>query len=139
VTDNRIRIVMADDHPIVRKGLRRSIEEFDGIDVVAEAGDGMAALEQIQRLKPDLAILDVDMPKLDGLEVAREMRKLALETRVNLLDASHRRRFFQCSIRGGGQGIHPQRQRFRRYSGGNPCRGIRADVREPRHDSLACK
>jgi DNA-binding NarL/FixJ family response regulator len=104
LTEKRIRIVMADDHPIVRKGLRLSIEEFEGIEVVAEAGDGKAALEQIQQLKPDLAILDVDMPKLDGLEVARELRKLELETRVIFLTLHTDVDFFNAAFEAGGRG-----------------------------------
>jgi DNA-binding NarL/FixJ family response regulator len=95
---------MADDHPIVRKGLRLSIEEFDGIDVVAEAGDGKAALEQIRRLTPDIAILDVDMPKLDGLEVAREVRNLALDTRIIFLTLHTEVDFFHAAFDAGGKG-----------------------------------
>ena len=67
---NQIRILIADDHPIVRKGVRQSLEEDANLTVIAEAGDGETALALIQELKPDIAILDIEMPKLDGLVVA---------------------------------------------------------------------
>jgi len=68
--DNEIRVVIADDHPVVRRGLRQTIEADPRLKVVAEAGDGEAALAQIQELKPAIAVVDVDMPRLDGLAVA---------------------------------------------------------------------
>lgn len=73
-----IRLVVVDDHPIVRKGLRDVIEEEPDLKVLAEAGDGAAGLELIRNLRPDIAVLDLDMPKLDGFAVAAEIRKLKL-------------------------------------------------------------
>ena len=72
---DEIRIVIADDHPIVRKGLRQVIEEEPDLRVVAEAGDREAGLALIQKLQPQVAVLDLDMPKLDGFAVAGEIRK----------------------------------------------------------------
>ncbi len=68
-----IRIVIADDHPIVRQGLKLAIEMETDLKIVGEAGDGRAALTAIEELKPDVAILDVDMPHQDGFQVAREL------------------------------------------------------------------
>lgn len=68
-----IRILIADDHPVFRKGLRQIVEEDSALRVLAEAEDGEAALALIQQLVPDVALLDVDMPKLDGIEVARAL------------------------------------------------------------------
>jgi len=104
MSDNPIRIVMADDHPVVRKGLRLSIEEYEGIEVVAEAGDGEVALKQIRQFAPDIAILDVDMPKLDGLGVAKEVRKLSLPTKIIFLTLHTDVDFFHASFDAGGHG-----------------------------------
>ena len=80
-----IRLVVADDHPIVRKGLCQVIEEQPDLKVVAEAGDGVMALALIESLKPRVAIVDLDMPKLDGFGVAMEIHKLRLPVEVIFL------------------------------------------------------
>src|SRR5215472_1720887 len=82
---NPIRIVIADDHPIVRKGLRQVIEEQPDFQVVAEAGDGETGLELIRQLQPHVAILDLDMPKRNGFEVAGEIRRSNLSVEVIFL------------------------------------------------------
>lgn len=72
--DNIIKIIIADDHPIFRNGLRRIIETEDKILIIGEADNGTKALEKIRELKPDIAVLDIDMPKMTGLEVLRELK-----------------------------------------------------------------
>jgi DNA-binding NarL/FixJ family response regulator len=79
------RIVIADDHPIVRKGLRQVIEEEPDLKVVGEAGDGEAGLALIRKLQPHVAVLDLHMPKLDGFAVAREIRKSSLPVDIIFL------------------------------------------------------
>jgi DNA-binding NarL/FixJ family response regulator len=64
-----IRVILVDDHSIVRAGLRRLVEESDDMEVVAEAADGREAIHQIRELKPDVAVIDLSMPEIDGLEV----------------------------------------------------------------------
>jgi len=83
--DEEIRILIADDHPIVRKGLRLSVEEDAGLKVIAEASDGEMALALIKKLHPHIAVLDIDMPKLDGLGVAREIARQKLEVKIIFL------------------------------------------------------
>jgi DNA-binding NarL/FixJ family response regulator len=82
---DRIRILIADDHPVVRKGLRMAVEEDTGLTMVAEAADGEAALALIEELRPQVAVLDVDMPKLDGFGVAREVRRRQLPVEMIFL------------------------------------------------------
>jgi two-component system, NarL family, response regulator NreC len=78
-------IVLADDHPIVRQGMRGLLESEPGFVVVGEAGDGREAMDLVERLQPDVAILDLMMPELNGLEVARRTLRLSPRTRVVIL------------------------------------------------------
>jgi DNA-binding NarL/FixJ family response regulator len=70
-----VRILIADDHPVVRHGLRTLLGERQGWEVVAEAADGMEAVEMATRLSPDVAVLDLSMPRLHGLEACRKIRE----------------------------------------------------------------
>jgi DNA-binding NarL/FixJ family response regulator len=101
---NEISIVLADDHPVVRKGLKLSIEEDSRLKVIAEAGDGEAALALIRDLNPQLAILDIDMPKLSGLDVARQVAKLGLATKIIFLSFHRDEDFFRDAMETGGKG-----------------------------------
>lgn len=78
-------VLIADDHPLFRKGLRQAIEEDSALSVVAEAGDGSGALWQIRDLKPDVAVLDIDMPGMTGLQVARAVRDEGMYVAVVIL------------------------------------------------------
>jgi two-component system response regulator NreC len=78
-------IVLADDHPIVRQGMRGLLESEPGFVVVGEAGDGREAVELVERFTPDIAILDLMMPYLNGLEVTRRALRLSPRTRVVIL------------------------------------------------------
>jgi DNA-binding NarL/FixJ family response regulator len=101
---DEVRIVLADDHPVVRKGLKMSIEEDVRLKVVAEAGDGEAALMLIKQLKPNLALVDIDMPKLGGIGVAKEVGRLKLETKIIFLSFHRDEDFFRAAIDMGGKG-----------------------------------
>jgi DNA-binding NarL/FixJ family response regulator len=103
VTDE-IRILLADDYPVVRKGLKASIEEEASLKVVGEASDGEEALKLIVKLRPQLAILDIDMPKLDGLGVAKEIARLKLETKVIFLSFHKDEDIFRAVLAAGGKG-----------------------------------
>lgn len=80
-----IRVVVADDHAIVRQGLRTLLEHEGGCQVVGEAADGLTAIDLIVRLTPDVAILDLQMPELDGIDVVRRAREESPTTRVIIL------------------------------------------------------
>ena len=84
-TETKIRVVIADDHPIFRKGLREVIEDDPGLLVVGEAEDGAAAFDRLQMLKPDVAVLDIGMPKKDGFTLAREVRASDLPVSIIFL------------------------------------------------------
>ena len=101
---DEITIVLVDDHPVVRKGLKLSIEEDPRMKVVAEAGDGEAALGLIKKLNPQLALLDIDMPKLGGLSVAKEIIRLGLKTQIIFLSFHRDEDFFRAAIDIGGRG-----------------------------------
>jgi DNA-binding NarL/FixJ family response regulator len=102
--DDEIRILVADDHPIVRKGLRFSIEEDPGLKLVGEAADGQAALDLIRKLRPQIAVLDIDMPKLDGLAVAREMARQKLDTKIIFLTFHADEDLFRSAMELGSRG-----------------------------------
>jgi DNA-binding NarL/FixJ family response regulator len=80
-----IRVLIADDHAVVRQGLRTFLELQDEIEVVGEAADGIEALDLVQRTEPDVALLDLVMPRLGGLEAIRRIREVAPATRVLVL------------------------------------------------------
>ncbi len=70
-----VRILLVDDHPIVRQGLRTLLEGRSGWEVVGEASDGIEALDKVEILQPDIVVLDVTMPRMNGLEACRLMQK----------------------------------------------------------------
>lgn len=80
-----VRIVVADDHEIVRQGLRAMLDEQPGWEVVAEATTGREAVQQVKDLKPDIVVLDIAMPELNGLDATRQILKLAPTTEVLIL------------------------------------------------------
>lgn len=82
-----IRLVIVDDHPLMRRGIRQSLESSPGLKIVGEAGDGQAALELLVRCKPDVVVLDIGMPGLDGFDVAREIRKRGLAVEIVFVTA----------------------------------------------------
>src|ERR671913_944045 len=81
----QLRILLADDHTVVRQGLRKVLEERPDWIVVAEAGNGRDAVKQAEELKPDVAILDVAMPLLNGIEATRQITRRVPGTRVLVL------------------------------------------------------
>ncbi len=85
MADAPIRVLLADDHPVVRRGLRSFLDLQDDVDVVGEAGDGDEALRMIAELAPDVVLLDIEMPGRSGLEVLRELAAAGNDTRVVVL------------------------------------------------------
>jgi len=89
----RIRVVVADDHPVVRGMVRLALQQHPDFEVCGEAEDGAEAVEQVRLSKPDVAVLNVTMPHLNGFEAAREIKKQVPETAIVIL-SSHADKFF---------------------------------------------
>lgn len=83
----RTTVVIADDHPLFRDGLARRVKERPELELIGEAGDGPVALQAIRALCPDVAVLDIKMPGLDGLRVATAVARDGLPTRIVILSA----------------------------------------------------
>lgn len=101
---NEIRLIIADDHPIFRRGLRQVIETDTALKVLAEAEDGERALELIAQLQPQVALLDVDMPKLDGVAVARTLREKRAPVEVVFLTMHKDEDVFNEAMDAGAKG-----------------------------------
>jgi DNA-binding NarL/FixJ family response regulator len=99
-----IGVLIADDHGIVRSGLRMLLERQPDISVVAEAEDGVQALELAQAERPDVAVLDVSMPRMTGIQAAREIVAHSPETRVVLLSMHDDDRYFLEGLKAGACG-----------------------------------
>jgi DNA-binding NarL/FixJ family response regulator len=102
--NHKLRILIADDHPITRRGLRQVVESEPDFEVVSEAGDGQSALEYMRRLRPQIAILDISMPKLDGLGVARATLEEALPVDLIFLTVYREEKLFSRAFELGVKG-----------------------------------
>ena len=99
-----VKILIADDHQILREGLKSLLEKQPGFAVVAEAEDGFSAIDGVKKHKPDIAILDIGMPDLNGIEVTRKIRSETAETRVIALSMHADRRFVMGILEAGAKG-----------------------------------
>jgi DNA-binding NarL/FixJ family response regulator len=100
----KIRILFADDHPIFRQGLRQVLESDSRLAVVGEVGDGASALEQIKLLKPDIALLDLDLPMLNGLDLVPRLRHLKPPVEVVVLTMCKEESIFNAALDRGVKG-----------------------------------
>ncbi len=100
----KISLVLADDHPLVRAGLKTLIESIDHIEVIGEAGDGQLALDLVRDLKPDILLADIGMPRLNGLAVLREVRAACLPVKVLLLTMHDNDEYVAEAVRLGASG-----------------------------------
>jgi DNA-binding NarL/FixJ family response regulator len=103
-TPLKTRVLLADDHAVVRSGLRAVLDAEPDIEVVAEAQDGMEAVEKVLAGGVDLAILDVSMPRLTGLQAAVELRQRAPEVRVLILSVHDNEQYFFEALKAGASG-----------------------------------
>jgi two-component system, NarL family, nitrate/nitrite response regulator NarL len=100
----RVRVLIAEEHPLYREGVVRAIKERPELELVGEAADGGQALTLINELQPDVAVLDVKMPELDGLQVANAVARDALRTRVLMLSAFLERQIVFQAVAAGAAG-----------------------------------
>src|SRR5947208_8816801 len=100
-----IRIIIADDHPIVRDGLRKLLLLEDDFEIVGEAGDGREVLAKVQEVDPDVLLLDLRMPNLDGLAALQALQQTNKRTRVIVLTASEDKNEFVQAMKLGCSGI----------------------------------
>jgi NarL family two-component system response regulator LiaR len=108
-----ISVLIADDHPVVRQGLRTFLDTQDGLEVVGEAGDGVEAVELAHQLLPDVVLMDLVMPGLDGVEATRRIRELSPSTKVIVLTSFDDDEKVFPSVKAGAAGyllkdVHPQ-------------------------------
>ncbi|WP_088571940.1 response regulator transcription factor [Thermoflexus hugenholtzii] len=100
----KIRILIADDHPVLRRGLRALIEEEPDMEVVGEAGNGLEAVQLAERLRPDVVIMDISMPELDGLEATRRIRERFPSTYILILTVHAHERYLFPVLKAGASG-----------------------------------
>lgn len=108
VTSEKVRVVVGDDHPMFRDGVVRALTASGSVNVVAEADDGLAALEAIRTHLPQVALLDYRMPGMDGAEVAAAVKRDELPTRVLLLSAHDESAIVYKALQEGAAGFLPK-------------------------------
>lgn len=99
-----IKVLLADDHFLVREGLRSSLAEYPQIQVVGEAENGREAVEKARTLSPDVILMDINMPEMNGLEATAELRKAGSASRVLALTVHNNKQYIVQIIRSGAQG-----------------------------------
>jgi len=105
VMDNkRIRILLADDHDMVRRGLAVFLQAFSDMELVGEASDGIEAIEQCEKLHPDVILMDVLMPQMDGIEAARRIRASHPDIHILMLSSSKDEDLIKSAIQAGAIG-----------------------------------
>lgn len=105
----KITVLVVDDHTIMREGIRSLLSAYDDIEIIGEATDGKAAIEKATELVPDVVLMDIAMPGMDGLEATRNIRAQVPETKVIMLTQYDDKEYTQLSHQIGAAGYVPKR------------------------------
>ena len=105
---HKITVMLVDDHPVFRQGLRRVLESEDDLEVIAEVDDGMEALRMAEQLLPDVMLLDINLPSMNGLQVARAIKDTLFDIHTIMLTAYHDDQQVFHAIRAGASAYFPK-------------------------------
>lgn len=100
----KIRIMLADDHPVARAGIRKFLNKATDIEVIAEASDGNQAVDLVKKLVPDVLLLDIELPGIKGVEVARELQAMGSPTKILVLSTYDDKQFIFSLLGNGAAG-----------------------------------
>ena len=98
------RILIVDDHPTLREGLRSLLSSQDVFDIVGEAGDGLEAVALVDKLRPDLVLMDISMPRMDGIAATREIKGKRPETKILIFSVYKTPEYLKAAIEAGADG-----------------------------------
>lgn len=103
-----IRVVIADDHHLVREGIRALLEKAGDLEVIGEAADGQDAVEMVRRLTPDVLVMDIAMPRLNGMQAAEQLRASGIPTRIVILSMYSDEILVRQALQNGVNGFLPK-------------------------------
>jgi len=106
---DKIRVLIVDDHAILRDGIRALLAAYDDVEVVGEAADGREAIDKVGQLSPDVVLMDIAMPLMDGLEATRRIRKGNPEAKILILTQYDNKEYVIASVKAGAVGCVPKR------------------------------
>jgi two-component system response regulator NreC len=101
--DRRLRILVADDHPVIRKSVRQILDSHPRFEVCGEAQDGAAAIDEAHRLKPDVVVMNITMPVLNGMDAAREIKASLPELAIVILSTHADKHFIEQAKKSGAR------------------------------------
>ncbi len=102
--DNKIRILIVDDNPILREGLKSVLSHSPIFDIVGQAGDGLEAIDSVEKFHPDLVLMDIAMPRMDGITATKEIKKQWPETKILVFSVHKSSEYRTAALNAGADG-----------------------------------